>query len=391
MVIGILTVHKQINYGAILQTFALQSVLERMGHTVVILDRNIDSTTGPILGSLSNGNFRCWFQMLVRECLGLWDLQDIIRRIKSLLFIKKHLHLTEYKFNDWTDAPKELGIDLIIVGSDQVWNTRHHDPKVFLLDNAPEIPAITYAASFGTNAIADEWQELFKRQLPKFKKISVREKQGLNILKDIGFEAEQVLDPTIIAPMEIWEPFIKNNTTNKKLLVCYLMAKPTYDEIILLDNFAKKNNCIVKIYFGAIPQVMPNGYIQWKEHFIGLSKSFFGRIKWAITDTPDGYIKTFANADWVITSTFHGFMFSCIFNKQVRVLKTPHLNNLPSFNRLEEFVDSYVEGDVICGTLSDAIDSISAGTHMSYRNDLLDKKRIASMTWLEHTISNTIN
>lgn len=391
MVIGILTVHKQINYGAILQTYALQSTLERMGHRVVVLDRNIDSTTGPILGPLSNGSLRCWIQMLVRECLGLWDIKDIIRRVRSLLFIKKHLHLSKYKFNDWTDAPKELGVDLIVVGSDQIWNTKHHDPRVFLLEGAPNIPVITYAASFGTNAIADEWQELFKRQLPKFKKLSVREEQGKNILKSIGFEAEHVLDPTILAPMEIWKPFIKNKTKRKKLLVCYLMAKPSYDEIILLDNFAKQNDCIVKIYLGSTPQVMPAGYIQWQEHFIGLSKSFWGRIKWALTDTPKEYIRSFADADWVITCTFHGFMFSSIFKKQVRILRTPHLDNLSSFTRLEDFARKYVKGDLIRGDISDAINSISAGATISYDSELLNKKKIASMTWLEHTINDTFN
>lgn len=391
MVIGILTVHKQINYGAILQTYALQSTLERLGHKVVILDRNIDSTTGPILGAISNGSLRCWLQILLRECLGLWDIQDIIRRIRSLMFIKKHLHLTKYKFNDWTDAPEKLGVDLIVVGSDQIWNTKHHDPRVFLLEGAPNIPAITYAASFGTDGIDEKWISLFQKQLPKFKKLSVREEQGQNILKPIGFDAEHVLDPTIIATDEIWKPFIKSKKNNKKLLVLYLITKPSYDEIMLLDNFAKKNDCIVKIYLGTTPQVKPSSYLQWKTHFTGLSKSIFGRIKWALTDTPKEYLNSLANADWVITCTFHGFMFSCIFKKQVRILKNPHRDNLSSFNRLVNFADNFVKGDIIKGDISDAIDSISTGATVSYDNELLDKKKVASVTWLEHTVNDALN
>lgn len=384
MVIGILTVHKQINYGAILQTYALQSTLERMGHKVVILDRNIDLTTGPILGAISNGSLRCWLQILLRQCLGLWDIQDIIRRIRSLMFIKKHLHLTKYKFNDWTDAPEKLGVDLIVVGSDQIWNTKHHDPRVFLLEGAPNIPAITYAASFGTNGIDEKWISLFQKQLPKFKNLSVREEQGQNILKSIGFDAKHVLDPTIIATDEIWKPFIKNKKNNKKLLVCYFSARPSYEEVILLDNFAKENNCIVEIYLGIVPQALPEDFNGWRKHFNELYN--FKRIKWSLTNTPSEYINSFANADWIITNAFHGLMFATIFNKQVRILKKCHQKNLASFNRLQEFVLRNITGNTIVDDINDAINSINNGNTISFNNANLEYEKKLSKMWLNDAL-----
>jgi hypothetical protein len=183
MVVGILTVHSQINYGAILETYALQNILEKKGYKVVVLDRIMDKKTGPLLGAISNGGFLCWMRILVRGSIGLWDFAEIKRRIKSHLFIKKYLNLSSFKFNNWVDAPMDIGVDLLVLGSDQIWNTKHHDPHVFLLDGAPRLPAITYAASFGTKDIDVKYEELFKERIHSFDDISVREEYAKDILK----------------------------------------------------------------------------------------------------------------------------------------------------------------------------------------------------------------
>lgn len=384
MTIGILTVHSQINYGAILQTYALQTILEGMGHRVVVLDRIIDAKTGPLLGAISNGNFLCWVKLIIRGCLGLWDFQDLCRRIKTFFFIKKHLKLSNFRFNDWQSAPKDLGVDLIIVGSDQIWNTKHHDPRVFLLDGAPKIPAITYAASFGTDKIDDIWTELFKKKLPDFKMISVRENQAKNILADIGISGTLVLDPTITVSKETWSRFIKTKKT--KTLVCYFTTKPSYEEIILLNDFSNKMKCTIKVFLGITPVPTPSNFQEWRTHFSGLSKSFFGNIDWAITGTVDGYIKSFANADWIITSAFHGLMFAAIFDKQVRILQGPHRHNISSFSRLKEFADRHVSGPISQTNIKDAINSILRGETISYNDTNIKKEQEASLRWLQEAI-----
>ena len=390
MVVGILTVHSQINYGAILQTYALQNILEKKGYKVVVLDRIMDKKTGPLLGAISNGGFLCWMRILVRGSIGLWDFAEIKRRIKSHLFIKKHLNLSSFKFKNWVDAPMDIGVDLLVLGSDQIWNTKHHDPHVFLLDGAPRLPAITYAASFGTKDIDVKYEELFKERIHSFDDISVREEYAKDILKRFNVNAIRVMDPTIAVSTDIWDRFVKKGK-GKSSLVCYLIAKPSYDQILLLQEFAIKNSCVVKIFVGSLYQAMPKRIDEWKEYLNYLCISFSKHIKFAVSHSPKDFVDAFANADYVITSTFHGLMFASIFRKQVRVLKEPFEDNPAGFRRLHEFINYYMNGDVVQYSFKDALDSIFSGEKICYKEDEIQLNREKSINWLGEAVKKAVD
>ena len=118
MKIGILTFHSQLNYGGVLQCWALQTALEEMGHEVVVVDRWLDADRESLVGAY---NLKQWIKFVVRVVLGLGDYGLYRRRAKTERFLNKYINLTPYHFYKWDEAPADLGVDLLVIGSDQVW------------------------------------------------------------------------------------------------------------------------------------------------------------------------------------------------------------------------------------------------------------------------------
>ena len=239
MKIGILTFHSQLNYGGVLQCWALQTVLEKLGHEVVVIDRWHNADNSLLERGYNKWNWRQWVKYWLRVLLGLGDLNPWlrVRRTKRFLgkYLGKYLHLTQYHFVEWKDAPKELGVDMIVVGSDQVWHCGNWgDPRVYLLEGASQIPAVAYAASFGMVGLPTALgigargaedvaaEPIYRRGLAKFKAISCREREGVEICREMGLDARHVVDPTLLAWSNCGE--VKSITHKGKDLVCYFLS-----------------------------------------------------------------------------------------------------------------------------------------------------------------------
>lgn len=384
MRIGILTVHSQINYGAVLQTYALQTILSEMGHDVVVLNRKVDATADPLLGPLEIKSFQCWSRLLLRGLVGLGDYADLHRRIRTRRFIREILHLSNYEFTDWSDAPYDLGVDVIVVGSDQIWNTTPHDPHMFLLDTQMDIPAITYAASFGTDSLDAKWEPLFKRQLPHFRCLSVRERQGQRILQDLGFSSSKVLDPTVLVRRSAWEKFIRPPQTKRKRLVCYFSTMPSWQDMLSIYQFSDENNCLVELFLGRIPLEMPKHLDGWRSVFCEPFYSARHKVHNMFCATPDVFVSAVANAEWVVTSTFHGLMFASIFGKQVRLVNSFHKNH-QGLKRMEEYIEDFMSGEVEVQTIGEALLSLKVG-QVKYEVDKIRAARTMSKEWLENAL-----
>lgn len=388
MKIGILTVHSQINYGAVLQAFALQSVLENAGHKVTMLDRQLDADGTPLLGLIKQGSLVGTVKAIARGMLLLGDFTDLLRRIRTATFIKSHLNLSKDQFIGWNDLPGPLDVDLIVVGSDQVWNTKHHDPHAFLLDFEHKIPAITYAASFGTDSIDEKWLSLFRQKLPGFKRISVREKQAVRILENLGFSSTRVVDPTLLPNRNVWERFVRRSRDSRRLLVCYLMFPPSWREMRELVAFCRRNNCRAEVFSGVIALPISNGWRTFRDAAAKPVFSFFGCVRYRFSATPGEFVSSIANAEWVMTSAFHGLMFSCVFRKQVCLVRQFHKDNPPAFRRMEEFVADYMKGNVVVDEFKDALESLESEI-VAYDDDKIEKARIESLKWLDSAVSST--
>lgn len=328
MRINILTQPLYLNYGGILQNYALQETLRRMGQEPLTL--NVPAK-GPIT--------KIWWKDIIRTGLNFIGRQKGIYPYPFLSPYKLAVKSHEYakQLNKFTDkyiskvdvsAPftsstaEEYPAEAWIVGSDQVWRPcySHYIENCFF-DFLPENGAkrIAYAASFGTDKweMSEETTSIVRHLAQKFDAVSVREESGVVLAKkNLGVEATHVLDPTLLLTAEDYLRLIPDNLLEKqgKKLTTYI-----------LDPNKEKINTINKI-------VKERGY---KEKRTGLLHK--DRI-----DTVEEWLADFATADAVITDSFHGTVFSLIFNKPFIVIANNARGNsrLESLLRLLEIEDS---------------------------------------------------
>ena len=297
MKIGLVTIYHVPNYGSVLQTYATQKVLEQMGHECVVIQYNYRNDAFFAKQGLKRNKFKEW-QLDNIPFLKSGKLNRF--RKKYLNFSRKFETYCELKEYDWTS------FDCFIVGSDQVWNTKFllGDPA-FLLKFAPDDkPRISLSSSFAMDSLPEDYRELFNLELQSFKALSVRESNGVDIIKRcLGIEkdVQVTLDPTLLLSKEDWLKYIPCSVMQKKrpyiLLYMWTYAfEPRPYILRVVEYFQKKMSADVRVL---------EGHRELKDlqcPFIDENKAGVGR-----------FIELFANADLVITSSFHGTAFAVNF------------------------------------------------------------------------------
>lgn len=403
MKVGILTFHSQLNYGGVLQCWALQTALEELGHQVVVIDRWHNAENFMLERGYNKWGCCHWLKFLIRSLLLLGDLNPWLRVRRTKRFIRKHLHLTPYHFVKWKDAPEDLGVDVIVVGSDQVWHCGDWgDPRVYLLDGAPQIPAMAYAASFGMTEIPHyiakvcpevEVLPFYKAGLAKFKALSCRESEGVELCNELGFGAVHVVDPTLLVDYEGWRKLIPTRAFGSKCrkqhLTCYFLSEDVNQSLPMLNGFAKQNNCNVDVFVDqgvSFPLPMPVSSRKVKQWLKGVWQKWFGRVKVRDSAGPLEFVSALASADWVVSDSFHALMFSTIFKKDVRILKPSTEGRRRMFSRIEEFT-SHMKGPVISDDITEALQSLSDGETVSCNTDWLNNWEKESFAFLQQGLN----
>lgn len=317
MRIGIVTQPLRWNYGGILQNFALQTVLKRLGHQVVTLDEPIVPNRSP---------FR-WCKAMAMTTL--FALKNRRRpRYFPFLIIKKY-HATIYRHTERFVAQninvkrntnhrrlRNADFDALVVGSDQVWRKIYcEDIGISFLEfakNWTNIKRIAYAASFGTDTWVNmhSWQvKRCVRLAAKFDAISVREASGTALCKQhFNREAMHVLDPTMLLDADDYLAVSSqfHIDMDHRSLFCYV-----------LDTRAETTTAIngITARLGLTPHYCMPKYtdiITSKEARRHLDESTFPPV--------EQWLQSFVNASMVFTDSFHGTVFSIIFNKPFWVI-----------------------------------------------------------------------
>lgn len=276
--IGILTLPFQPNYGFLLQAFALHKVLASKGTDVILLDRAWNRKSIPTLS-----------YKLKRAIFYKYLCKNVYRFYKSLNITRTLRSSTEL----WEQANN---LDGIVVGSDQVWsvaNTRGADLNYFLdfIHSNSSIRRYTYAASFGKDkiVISPEEKETITKLLPKFDTLSVREESGLNILsQEFGVNGVCDLDPTLLIDKSEYLELIKNEPA------IFSDALTTY----ILDNSIEKKKAIEKFA---------------KDNNLRVHNLY--NRKYLPYYSVEHWLAAIAEAKFVIVDSFHGMVFSIIFEK----------------------------------------------------------------------------
>lgn len=299
MRIAIITWFSYENYGTKLQAIALQKYLRNLGYYVELLNFEPPQI---VLNSIKKETFLekvCKQPYKYKE---RWILQkhksDIEEKHKKMdKIIQKECVLSDKicTKKDYIDICNKF--DLLICGSDQIWNPNLYH-KYYFADFADIItPIISYAPSFGVNTVRKEVIEDLKHSLKRFQFITVREKQGAKIVEElIGKNPPVVMDPTFLLDSVEWKSLTSKKYKEKPYVLCYFLSdnKKHWEAV---NRFTKKYNLDLYV----IPQHYYS-YIQKGEIF----------CKAGVED----FLDLISDASYVLTDSFHGTVFSLIFNKQ---------------------------------------------------------------------------
>lgn len=296
--IGILTFHTALNYGAVLQAYALQNFLNSIGMPNEIIDYRclyIENTYKPF--QISEGKF---LNSIVRGLV----FGGIIRKKKEVFqdFVSRKL-ITSNRYSNLNDLDQvNEAYSFFITGSDQVWSpiSAGFDPTYFL-PFAADNKKFSYAASIGTTKLSDDLVFEFKKRLKGFRLISIREKSNETLIKKV--------DPTMEVLVHVDPTLLLSKSTWSKLTLESIVKEP----YLLVFNVEK---CINNIQFAkkvASDKGLKIIYIN--ERTIKKDKA----IRYIQAPSPEDFLTLFANAEIVVTNSFHGAVFSLIFQKEFYV------------------------------------------------------------------------
>ena len=304
MKIGILSLILNTNYGGILQSYALQTVLERMGHQVKLIDRQFIPEIA-IRERFLDVPKRFIQRYLFRRTIDVFPpqhyahLQYVEKSTETRNFIFRHIKIYHCKTLNRI-SPKTF--DTIVVGSDQVWRPAYFScwgniQDAFLnFAKKWNIRRISYAASFGTDECEYSTKQMseISHLIQLFDAISVREESGKVLCKKLfNAEASFVLDPTLLLERQEYERLIESRET------------PAIDGTLLnyiLDDNRETDKLIHRVS-------EDKGLIPFR---INDSESLASNVR---RKPVEYWLKAFRDAEFIVTDSFHACVFSVIFHK----------------------------------------------------------------------------
>lgn len=325
MKIDIITLHRAQNYGSVLQAFALQKQIEKLGHQAYILDYYPERYTNKgLLKRLKNKSSR-FNNPLVLLIAKLLIYPSYLKKGIQFNKFMDYLNLEKPSF-----ATNEEGMgrftdaDAYCAGSDQIWNSHWNEgvEKALFLDFVPKGKlCLSYAASIGlSNIPANEIDET-KLLLDKFEFLSLREDKGVELVRELGrTDAVQCLDPTLLMSKEEWSLYADDSYKGKEYVLTYnLHHDPEIDKCA--KAIASKYHLQIRNISYNWHDIVRHGHLDW-------------------CPTVEGFLGLIKNAKYVVADSFHATAFSIIFEKPFIVI-TPEVasSRLSSLLKMLELDD----------------------------------------------------
>ena len=305
--IGILTFHNSYNCGSMMQAYALQQYLKKLGVESEIIDFSNEGQK-----RLYSVFFKDYsIKNLIKNCILFFHQRKIKKNYQYYeLFKRANFILSKNSYEKEEELIDE-DYDYIICGSDQIWNITIADSDdAYFLPWVKNAKKIAYAPSFGAKNIVKYAQNVedYKAFLQDFDSLSIREDNGQIWLKDlIGKNIPVVLDPTLLLAREDYEKIINTNIKTPEKYIFYY--SPGYSKGI--NRLVKK---ISKKY--KLPVIAFNA-----KSFYLKGMNFTTSFQLPSFENPAVYLRLIKKATMVITTSFHGTVFSTIFEKTFWTIK----------------------------------------------------------------------
>ena len=318
---GIITFLHNDNFGSSLQAYALQRTVRELGYECMHLDYCPDRAE-KIRNLLASGNS----PKLVLEGLrkrGVRAGQSGARRKSEAIpeFYGKHMRLSAPCRNRRELREQSRDCDLLICGSDQIWNPVWLNPAYFLTFADHHIPKIAYAASIGVTRLEKAAKiRKIRRWTSGFRVVSVREQEGADLLEKItGRKADVMPDPVCLLSAEEWNGIAAKAPEGDPYLLCYFIGEnPAYWDRVRALQREKRLRALV------LP-VTAESYRSGYELFDGAG--------------PEEFLGAVRNAAYFCTDSFHGLAFGTIFGTETEVLRRYREDDPESKNsRVDQFL-----------------------------------------------------
>lgn len=309
MKISIITFWQSLdNYGQILQSYALQSVLKERGYSPDIIRYGFHGFLYPsihfkdIFNISGLKNIYNHLNLYIRQCMKNED----IRKFRA--FKKKHFNFSRETYNTIKDLQLNApSASCYIAGSDQIWAQllSNDNNRAFFLDfGGNNIRKIAYAPSFALKEYPKELLPLLKEQLSKFNAISVREPNGLAICMKVGYRAKLVLDPTLLLSPDHYSKLFPQNMLVCQSPYCFIYHVNVYSADSLFWENIKHYN---KQHGISNIATYANGDKSKNMHFLDQADYIYPTI--------GQWLFLIKNAQYIVTTSFHGIAFSILFHK----------------------------------------------------------------------------
>lgn len=367
MKIGIITYQRAHNYGALLQLYSLKTHLLQNNHEVEIIDY------WPKYHSAEYALFHRFSELLLktkikRVLFFLFDFYRVLKRRNGYLgFMSNNLGLSKSVSFVTKEALNKQNFEIVIYGSDQIWR-RHNLPlfkefdEVYFGNSLQAKKKITYAASMGEINLDSADKIFIKSTLKNFDTISVRELSLKNeIINLVDKQISLVLDPVFLLNKNRWIEQLQLPVRKDKYVFLYQLLNS--DDSLLLTKKAADFYASEVI---EIPGTSVNPFL-WSKRYNQ-------------TASPVEFLSLILNAEFVVSTSFHGVAFSIIFEKQFYALGMGKNSGrvkdlLASLNLQDRYVDN--------------IDDVNFTTLIDYKsvNEMLKPLKENSIKFLEESIS----
>ncbi len=301
--VGIITFHNSYNCGSMLETYALFKYIEKQ-------DINVE-----VINFSNHGQ---------QELYSVFNKNNTVKNVKKNLVIlphRKQIKYNNHKYEEFKNKNYLLSskyqtsneikdnYHTVIAGSDQIWNTTIKDgDDAYFLNWVTKARKVAYAPSFGARRLETHVKDInkYKNYLEKFDALSIREKNGQTWLKELlNKKVPVLLDPTLLLKEKDYEEIRDKKVIDEEYIFLYC---PSFDKDIC--KFVKQISD--KYELPVIAWSTKSFYLK------GIKK--FG-FKLPEYEDPSVYLNLIKQAKLVLTTSFHGTIFSSIYRKNFFVIK----------------------------------------------------------------------
>lgn len=296
--IGILTYHTGYNYGASLQAYALQTTIEKMGLDCEIINFETDRfIASREMFSRNPKRIKEWIKIVSRI-----PYYKSLKKRQALFdeYTKNCLNITERYATEQEVIIHAEDYDTIVCGSDQIWNLSQKDAPaanpIFFLNFEKKQRRVSYAASFGKWVKeASQSEDVFLKWLKQFDALSVREKSGVEYIQSLGLPCELVLDPTLLLDAKEYDEICRERLVDEPYVLLFSWAC-TKEVVEAAKKIAKELK---------LPLI----------NIVPPPRAMFKGVKRKLDVGPCEFLSMVKHAEFVVTNSFHGTVFSVTFEK----------------------------------------------------------------------------